>query len=1128
MTVTRILIANRGEIAVRLIGAVHDLGLTAVAISSSDDAGLMHTRLADDTVVLGQSGPRAYLDIDAVIAAATASGCDAVHPGYGFLSENSEFARRCEAAGLVFIGPTPDVLELFGDKVRARALAAGHGVPLLPGTDTVTDTADALAFFDALPDGARMIIKAVGGGGGRGMQVIAERSEITDALDRCRREADGAFGRSEIYLERYLPSARHIEIQIIGDGTGAVAHLGERECSIQRSHQKIVEFAPCPDMPSGLRDRICAAAVSLAAATNYRGLGTFEFLVDASTWGDDAEFFFIEANPRLQVEHTVTEMVTGIDLVDAQIRVLAGARLAELGLAGDPVTFFGLAVQARVNLETLLADGTVRPSAGHLHEFVTPAGPGVRVDTFGEPGIDLSPRYDSLLAKVIVHHPGTDLTALCRRADRALARFVIDGVDTNLGLLRRIITHPDLIAGRVTTGFIANHASDLFVDDVAVGDGDTSDTATLDMSDPLAVLQFGKGEGRPEAIPGRTGRPVTARRRDITAPAGTVPIVAHLQGTVVSLECAVDTELAPGAPALIIESMKMEHVITSTTAGIVRAIAVAPGETVLEGEPLFFVEPAEVITDAGAAASEVDLDDIRPDLADTIAHHAHGLDENRPEAVAKRHGRGHRTARENVADLVDDGSFVEYGALMVAAQRARHGLEHLQRNTPHDGMVAGIGTVNAERFGADRSGVVAVSYDYMVLAGTQGHQNHRKKDRIFEIAERQKLPVVLFAEGGGGRPGDTDGLGVAGLDCLAFLYFGRLSGLVPLVGITNGYCFAGNAALLGACDVVIATEGSNIGLGGPAMVEGGGLGVYTPDEIGPVDVQVANGVIDILVEDEAEAVAVAKQYLSYFQGPIADWECVDQRRLRSAIPENRLRVYDVRAVIDDLCDTDSVLEVRRGFGIGVITALARIEGRTVGIVANNPHHLGGALDADACDKSVRFQQLCDAYDIPIVFLCDTPGFMVGPASEAEANVRHAGRLFVNGANLSVPFFTVVLRKGYGLGAQAMAGGSFHAPVFTISWPTGEFGGMGLEGAVKLGYRNELAALDDPAERRDLYEKMVAKMYEVGKAVSMARAFEIDAVIDPADTRRWIMSGLAAWPHQPFSRSEKKRACVDAW
>jgi acetyl-CoA carboxylase carboxyltransferase component len=529
---------------------------------------------------------------------------------------------------------------------------------------------------------------------------------------------------------------------------------------------------------------------------------------------------------------------------------------------------------------------------------------------------------------------------------------------------------------------------------------------------------------------------------------------------------------------------------------------------------------------AESMAESFDLEHIRPDLAEVRQRHAYGLDQNRPDAVARRHGRGHRTARENIADLVDEGSFVEYGPLMVAAQRRRRTLQDLMEKTSGDGMVAGIGTVNAELFGRERSRVIAMSYDYMVLAGTQGHMNHLKKDRLFRIAEETQLPVVLFAEGGGGRPGDTDGTGVAGLDCYAFNYFARLSGLAPLVGITNGYCFAGNAALLGCCDVIIATEGSNIGMGGPAMVEGGGLGVYRPDEIGPLDVQIENGVVDVAVKDEAEAVAVAKRYLAFFQGRVSSWSCEDQRILRHLIPENRLRVYDVRRVIEFLADTDSVLELRRGYGHGMITALARVEGRPLGILANNPAHLGGAIDSPAADKAARFIQLCDAFDIPMLFLCDTPGFMVGPEAEKSAQVRRFARLFVTAANVSVPFFTIILRKGYGLGAQAMAGGSFKVPLFTVSWPTGEFGGMGLEGAVKLGYRNELEAIADPAERKKTYDEMVARMYERGKAVSMAAAFEIDEVIDPAESRNWIIAALESAPVRP--RIGKKRPHIDTW
>ena len=402
-----------------------------------------------------------------------------------------------------------------------------------------------------------------------------------------------------------------------------------------------------------------------------------------------------------------------------------------------------------------------------------------------------------------------------------------------------------------------------------------------------------------------------------------------------------------------------------------------------------------------------------------------------------------------------------------------------------------------------------MSYDYTVLAATQGIMNHYKKDRMFELAETLRIPVVLFSEGGGGRPGDTDGTQVTGLDCRAFQYFARLSGLVPLVGINSGRCFAGNAALLGMCDVVIATSNSNIGMAGPAMVEGGGLGVFAPEDIGPADVQSHNGVIDVLVEDDAEAVAVARRYLGYFQGRVRDWSCPDQRLLRSQIPENRKRAYRVREVLETLADDDSVLELRSGFGRAMVTALARIEGRAIGILANDCMRLGGAIDGDAADKAVRFMQLCDRFDIPLLFLCDTPGFMVGPDVEATAMVRRAAQMFLVGASLRVPFFTIVLRKGYGLGAQAMAGGSFKAAHFTVAWPTGEFGGMGLEGAVKLGYRKELAAIADPEERERTFQSMVAKAYEMGRATNMAAQFEIDAVIDPVGSRRWILSALKA-------------------
>jgi len=615
---------------------------------------------------------------------------------------------------------------------------------------------------------------------------------------------------------------------------------------------------------------------------------------------------------------------------------------------------------------------------------------------------------------------------------------------------------------------------------------------------------------------------------------------AHVQGTVVRVQAGLGDEVKAASTVVVIESMKMEYSVEAGVTGNVGQIAVAPGDTVEKGDLLLTVvasdgtpsapppsaAPATTGPDGASGVAGVGGGGVRGDLGEVLERHRLGLDEARAEAVGRRRRTGQRTARENLEDLVDAGSFVEYGPLAIAAQRRRRELQDLIERTPADGLVAGVGAV-------DGRPTAVLSYDYTVLAGTQGYQNHRKKDRLFDVIERQRLPVVFFAEGGGGRPGDTDAPGVSGLDCLAFALWGGLSGLVPLVGVVSGRCFAGNAAILGCCDVVIATEGANLGMGGPAMVEGGGLGVFAPEDIGPMAVQVPNGVVDVLVADEAEAVRVAKQYLSYFAGapgPAAtgsSWDCIDQVALRDLVPENRRQAYDVRAVVEALADAGSVLELRREFGVGMVTALARVEGRPLGIVANNPMHLAGAIDADGADKAARFLQLCDAFDVPVLFLCDTPGIMVGPAAEETALVRHVSRLFVTGASLTVPFGTIILRKGYGLGAQAMAGGSFKSPLFCVSWPTGELGGMGLEGAVRLGYRNELAAIADDAERERAFDEMVARAYEHGKALNAASHFEIDDVIDPADSRRWIATTFAAAP-PPAPRSGKKRPCIDTW
>jgi acetyl-CoA carboxylase carboxyltransferase component len=524
---------------------------------------------------------------------------------------------------------------------------------------------------------------------------------------------------------------------------------------------------------------------------------------------------------------------------------------------------------------------------------------------------------------------------------------------------------------------------------------------------------------------------------------------------------------------------------------------------------------------------QVDEELMRADLQEVIERHSRGLDERRPEAVARRREKNQRTVRENIKDLCD-GHFIEYGALAVAAQRQRRTMEDLMSKTPADGVVAGIGSVNGSLFGEDKARCMIIAYDYTVLAGTQGFFGHKKKDRMLRLAHEQRLPVVLFAEGGGGRPGDVDadGVVVAGLDVATFAMFAKLSGKVPVVGIVSGRCFAGNAVLLGCCDVIIAAQNANIGMAGPVMIEGGGLGSFKPEDIGPMNVQTNNGVVDIAVADDAEVVTVARKYLSYFQGAISQWEAADQRLLRNMIPEQRRYVYDVRAVIKTIADTDSFLELRPKFGQGMITGLIRIEGRPFGVIANNCQHQAGAIEAEGADKAARLMQLCNAHGLPMVSLVDTPGFMVGPEIEHRAQVRHICRMFVVGSHLTVPFFTVFLRRGYGLGAQAMAKGGFHEPFFAVAWPTGEFGGMGLEGFVRAGFRKELEAVKDSQEREALYEKLLASLYERGKAINMASYLEIDAVIDPADTRRWIMEGLKAVPAERTERTGHD--FVDTW
>ncbi|BFM14536.1 carboxyl transferase domain-containing protein [Maricurvus nonylphenolicus] len=1096
----KLLVANRGEIATRIFRTAAELELPTVAVFSSDDASSLHTRKADEAYQLPGRGVAAYLDVEAIINAAKATGATMIHPGYGFLSENPELPLACKANDIIFVGPSAEAISLFGDKHRARTLAEEQGVPVIPGTSAPTSLEEARHFLAQQGDAAGIMVKAVAGGGGRGIRPVTSASELDEAFTRAASEAESGFGNGDLFVEKMITDARHIEVQILGDGS-EVSHLWERDCSLQRRRQKLLELAPAPYLNETVRQNILDAAMRLVQAVGYQNLGTVEFLLDRNS---DA-FYFIEVNPRIQVEHTVTEEITGLDLVELQLRLAQGFTLADLELTTAQIPEpRGTAMQLRINTEKLSETGETKPASGLLNAFDMPAGRGIRVDSYAYTGYRTNPSFDPLLAKLIVHSSSRHLEDVLHKGYRALCECHIAGVSTNLGLLQALVQHPVLSQGPFNTDFVSHHTGELI-------------TAATE-SHPQLYFDMADTDVAPST---------SAAKNTVVLPEGHQGVYSPYQGTVVSVDVSAGEVITAGQQLAVLEAMKMEHVITAKAGGLVTELFITPGDILDESQLLLAIETdGDVTLDELEQQQEVvDLDAIRPDLAEILERKAKTLDENRPEAVAKRRKRNQRTARENLSDLIDEGSFVEYGALTLAAQRRRRSIEDLVERSPADGIITGVAQINGDLFDAPDNRAAVMTYDFTVFAGTQGVHNHWKTDRLIDIAEQGRMPMVVFAEGGGGRPGDDDYEGFPGID--TFNHFSRLSALVPIVSIVSGRCFAGNAALLGLSDVIIATQYSNIGMGGPAMVEGGGLGVVSADEIGPSEIQASNGVIDILVEDEAEAVAVAKKYLSYFQGTVKDWKAPDQRAMRTLVPENRLRVYEVRRVIETLADEDSMLELRAGFGRNMVTALIRIEGRPVGVIANDPKHMGGAIDSDAADKAARFMQLCDSFDIPLLNFCDTPGIMVGPEVEKTALVRHAARMFLAGSNLSVPLFTVALRKAYGLGAGGMAGGDIKAPVFAVSWPTGEFGAMGLEGQIRLGYKAELEAVEDPQERKQLFDDMVAMAYQTGKALVGATRFDIDDVIDPADTRFWLSNILASM-RPPAPRDGKKRPMIDSW
>ena len=1075
----QVLIANRGEVAVRIARAAAELGVRSVAVYSNDDAGSLHWHRADQAVPLAGTGAAAYLDIEAIVEAARGSGCDAVHPGYGFLSENAAFARRCGEAGLAFIGPRPEVLELLGDKARARRLAAEQGVPVARGLSHAVSLDEARDFLASLGAGGKVMVKALAGGGGRGMRIVESDGEMAQAYHAARSEARAAFGIDTVYVEELVQPARHVEVQVIGDASGHVAHLHERECSLQRRQQKLVEFAPSPFLSAALRERLAQAATVLARAAGVHTLCTMEFLV-----GPDQRFVFMEANPRLQVEHTVTEAVTGIDLVQAQFQLAAGRSLDALHLYQAEIPApRGLAVQLRVNMEAIDAQGQALPAGGTIRAFDPPGGAGVRIDTCARAGWSPSTRFDSLLAKLIVHVPSPRVEDLFARAARALAEFEVAGVPTNIAFLQALLADPQVAAGGVDTRFVERHGARL--------------AAAMEAQPRLHAEAVAEAE---EQDPGLE-----------QAPAGVHVLAAPLGGVLARFAVAAGEPVRAGQLVAVVEAMKMEHAVHAAESGVVLALQAQVGEAVTAGRPLLWLEPQHVEHEGEAGAASGDDPLAAERLRELREHKAALQDEARAEAVARQRARQALTARERIARLCDAGSFVEMGALV--AGESGHA-------APADGLVIGSARI-------DGRPAIVMSQDFSVFGGSSGPLGKAKLIRGLQRARMNGIPVVMLFDGGGHRIQDGQNSRQFSGSTTVFQEFSRLSGWVPIVSAVLGAGFAANTNYCAMSDYVIMVRGlSEMGLAGPALVKAGTGETITGQALGGADVQVdRNGLADLAVDSEDEAFAAVRRFLSFLPAnaraeppPAGVVQAPHTEDLAHIVPANTRIAYDMREVLARIADAGSHFELKPTHGANIVTALARLDGRAVGFIGNQPLVRGGMIDGAAAEKAARFIALCDAYGLPLVYLVDVPGMSIGSEAERTTLGRRSAKLLYELGHATVPRASVVLRKGYGLGYVAMCGGRGFDPDACLAWPTAEICAMSIEGSVDVAYRKQFVDAPDPAAKR---AEIIAGIRAKVSALQAAAGFGIDDVIEPAQTRERLIEVFAQAPQRRESTMPPK-------
>ncbi|MSP42182.1 MAG: ATP-grasp domain-containing protein [Alphaproteobacteria bacterium] len=1100
----RVLIANRGEIAIRIARAAAGLGVESVSIFSPADHLGLHTRVSTHSHPLGGTAGdpvAAYLDVEAVVAAAIANRCDCVHPGYGFLSENAAFARHCLAEEVTFIGPRPEALSLFGDKVKARQLAGSLGIPIVPGSKGALETvADALQAAETI--GYPVMLKASAGGGGRGMRLVTNAAGMEAAFQRCRSEAVAAFGDGSLFLEKAIQRPRHIEVQILADKSGNTVHLWERDCSVQLRNQKVVEIAPAHGLEAGLRSRLLEDALRLAKAGHYTNAGTVEFLLAPET----GAYYFIECNPRIQVEHTITEEVTGVDLVEAQFRIAAGVTLAELGLSTPPAAR-GFAVQARVT-----ASGS-----GTISSYKEPAGPGVRVDSCGYLGLTPPPQFDPMFAKVIGRSNSTGtLASALERTRRALSEFHIAGLPTNLGQLQAILSEPSVLAGDARTTLLSENEK------LSLPSGGL--TAKPEGSLALLIQQAG-GPGR-----GRMAPPANPAA-SLSVPEGEEGVEAPMGGTMLEVTATVGATVAAGDTLMVISAMKMETSVTAPCAGVVTALAYEVGAAISPGQVVAVIAPSDDAQTRAARRAD-DADSWAPMIAQVasmqaIAHRRFAPDSTDPGVVRQR-SRAKLTCRERIDLLLDGGSFREVGSL--AGFASYDGEGGVADFTPAN-HVGGWGAIAGRR-------AVVCADDFTSRGGHSDGAVGEKSRYLDEMALEMRCPSVRLLDGssGGGsvasmvpkqaegttaaqessgaikagRPRVSGGGGSFLPGHLGATMYAQQLSTVPVVNVLLGSVVGIGAAkaVLGHFAVMVRDIAQLFVAGPPVVSHAMGYDV-TKEDLGDWRIHCRNGSVDTLAETEAEAVAMAQRFLSYLPAsvyeapPVLEAEDPADRReeeLFFIVPRKRSSTFDIRRAIRLMADKGSFFEIGALWGTDQVVGFARFKGYPVGVIASDSRHEnGGALTADGCDKLRRHLDLCDLFHLPVVNLVDNPGFAVGIEHEMAGTIRKGGEWMIAFAQVSVPIFTVLMRRSFGVAGNAYATPRAAASARVV-WPAADVGGIPPEGGIEAAYKRQLAEAADPAALRAEIE---ARIESVRGPVGPLNRFQIEEMIDPRDTRSWI-------------------------